>query len=65
MLFLVSNEINFFNFLIFDKVGKILFHSLSAFTSFDPGLVASPPISKILHPSLNNFFACFSPNFFY
>ena len=65
LLFLVSNEINLFNFLTLRKVGKILFHSLSASTSFDPGLVASPPISKILHPSLNNLFACFHHNFFY
>ena len=55
---------NFLNFLIFDSVGCNLFHSSLEETSLDPGLVDSPPTSKILHPSLINFFACNNPFLF-
>ena len=64
-LFLVSSDINDFNFFIFDKVGKFLFHSSLTFISLEPGLVASPPISKIPQPSLINFLACALANSFY
>ena len=54
----------FSDFLIFDKVGEIRFHSISASTSLDPGFVASPPISRIPHPSLISLLACKIPKSF-
>ena len=56
-LFLVPNEINVFSLLIFFKVLFILFHSIILFTSLAPGLVDSPPISKILDPLFIRFLA--------